>query len=102
VTIKDKAMRIKTMDEEVELLHKAAKQLREQKVKTAQETLSNIKETITETIDESSIADLKNDLSEQLKELSVQLKKDYDQISPATVLLLLGLGVLIGRASVSK
>lgn len=94
------------MNEEVELLHKAAKQLQEQQITIAQKKLSQIKESITDTMDEASINDLRNDLSEQfseqLKELSVQLKKDYDQISPATVFLLLGLGILIGRASVSK
>ncbi len=99
-------MPIKTMNEEVELLHKAAKQLQEQQITIAQKKLSQIKESITDTMDEASINDLRNDLSEQfseqLKELSVQLKKDYDQISPATVFLLLGLGILIGRASVSK
>ncbi len=95
-----------TMKEEIEQLRKEVEQLRKEKeaaelakARAEEETAEKQEAFVDEAVEE--VKKLKGEFGDSFKEIAEQVKKDYENLSPATAVLLFALGALFGR-SLSK
>ena len=90
-------MKARALEEEIVALRKEVEQLRQQKVDTDTQSKSNKnKAKSSAKVTAKNAETLETELKKVITEVLAQAKKDYDNLSPVTALLLFALGAMLG------